>query len=331
MNEREIISIFDKLSRNKGRGLVQGIGDDCAVFKTGGDELWLVTMDTLVESIHFNNDWHPPFKLGWKSVAVNVSDIAAMGGNPTYAFLSLALPPDFSRQWLAEFSRGLAAACREYDCFLAGGDTVRSSEGIMITLTVMGHAAEDKILYRSNALSGDDIWVSGTLGSAAAGLDLCKRGRVDDGSVAPLVEAHCAPKPRLDLARRLATSGLVNAMIDLSDGLASDLAHICNQSSAGAVIQADLLPISGMVRDVAVELGKDPLHLALAGGEDYELLFTAPARNRNEIVSLADTGLLTRIGNMEKRPGVRLSFGISGGKSLPPKDITFLGFDHFKE
>lgn len=330
MNEREIINLFSQYTGAQCRQLVQGIGDDCAVLRTDGDRLWLVTMDTLVESIHFNTAWHPPAKLGWKSIAVNVSDIAAMGGRPVFAFLSIALPQNFTPEWLENFSRGISDACRQYGCCLAGGDTVQSSGGIVITLTVIGDAAPEKVLYRKDARPGDDVWVSGTLGNAAAGLELCRTGRAGDSETSQLVESHLSPKPRLGTASRLAASGLVHAMMDLSDGLATDLAHLCTQSIAGAVIYADLLPMSGLLKNTAKKMGMDALHWALAGGEDYELLFTAPARNSGKIIALAEEGILTRIGYIDNSTGVRLAEGKPGQVDLSMKDISFLGYDHFK-
>jgi len=330
LNERDIINLFSRSTGAKCRQLVQGIGDDCAVIRASGDRLWLVTMDTLMESIHFDSAWHPPDSLGRKSVAVNVSDIAAMGGRPAFAFLSLGLPQSFTPEWLDLFSRGLTEACRQYGCCLAGGDTVRSAGGIVITLTVIGEVASKQILYRRNARPGDDVWVSGTLGNAAAGLELCRRGKAGEKDAFPLVESHLSPAPRVDLASRLAASGMLHAMMDLSDGLATDLAHLCAQSNAGAVIYADLLPVSGLLQETARAMGIDGRRWALTGGEDYELLFTAPARNRKKIIGLAEEGTLSRIGCIDEKSGVRLAEGKPGKESQPLKDISYLGYDHFQ-
>lgn len=330
MNEREIIELFSRSTGAQYNSLVRGIGDDCAVLRPAGGRLWLVTMDTLIESVHFDTAWHPPDKLGRKAVAVNVSDIAAMGGRPVFAFLSLGLPQNSAPEWLEKFSHGLSDACVQYGCCLAGGDTVLSPGGIIITLTVIGEADPEKILYRGNASPGDHVWVSGTLGNAGAGLELCRKGEAGNLEAAQLVESHLSPKPRLDLATRLAASGLVHAMTDLSDGLATDLAHLCTQSGAGAVVYAGLLPMSPLLKDTAEKMGTDPLLWALTGGEDYELLFTAAAGSNEEILSLGGGETLTRIGYIDEKSGVRLIEGKPGQEDLPMKDISYLGYDHFK-
>lgn len=330
MNEREIINLLGQSKSVGHKGLVRGIGDDCAVLQLDKECLSLVTMDTLVESVHFNLDWHPPEKLGRKSVAVNVSDIAAMGGKPLYIFLSLSLPRDFDCGWLELFSQGVTAACREFDCCLAGGDTVHSSEGIVITLTVIGEVMADQVLYRSKASPGDGIWVSGTLGNAAAGLELCRQDLVGDRTFRSLVESHLNPQPRLHLARRLAASGLVHAMMDLSDGLATDLAHMCEQSNVGAVIHEDLLPVDELLLDSARLLEKDYLSWAVAGGEDYELLFTAPRDHDREIVQLAGENVsLRQVGQIDGTGRVRLRRKNTEKKDSFEEDISYLGYDHF--
>ena len=196
MNERDIIHLLHKTAGDKPENLVRGIGDDCAVIEKSPDTYWLVTMDTLVETVHFDTHWHPPEKLGRKAVAVNVSDIAAMGGKPQFVFLSLALPDGFDENWLHEFSLGIARSCREYECILSGGDTVKSAGGIGITITVIGEVESAQVLYRNNAKPGDEIWISGFLGQAAAGLELCRSGQKDtiQPFLEPLVEAHLNPK-----------------------------------------------------------------------------------------------------------------------------------------
>lgn len=329
MNERDIIRLFRRRAGEKKEELLQGIGDDCAVLQADSDRSWLVTMDTLVESVHFDLSWHPAEKLGWKSLAVNVSDVAAMGGEPSFAFLSLGMPRGVSRQWLDRFSTGLEVACREYGCSLAGGDTVSSPWGMIITITLIGEAARDRILYRKNARPGDDIWVSGNLGNAAAGLELCRQeGAGDDKVYASLMEAHLAPRPPLELSLRLASGGLVHAMMDLSDGLATDLAHLCAQSGTGALVYADLLPLAPLTRDAASGMGRDVLQWALAGGEDYQLLFTASPEARGDLSDLAGQGMITRIGTIDEGSGVRL---VEGGPDPRIRDISYLGYEHFRD
>ncbi len=335
MNETDIINLLHKHAGTDNKDLVRGIGDDCAVIKKDRDRFWLVTMDTLVESVHFNLDWHPPDKLGRKSVTVNASDIAAMGGTPLFLFLSLGLPPDFHTEWLELFSKGLAESCEEYGCFLAGGDTVRSSGGILITLTVIGEIAAHQVLYRNGAQAGDNIWVSGSLGNSAAGLELFRSGRIEEAGTGGIIlaEHHLNPHAQLRLGHLLAQSGQVNSMMDLSDGLATDLAHLCNESGKGAVIYSELLPAKDELKSTARLLGKDYLQWMLAGGEDYELIFTVPDEHTDKIMGAAESWevALTKIGHIEEEKGVRLIQGSPDQQMAPAVDISYIGFDHFRK
>jgi len=335
MNERDIISsIRNTVISGQQAGLVQGIGDDCAVIDKDGRLVWLVTMDTLVEGIHFDRTWHPAEKLGRKSVAVNISDIAAMGGRPVFAFLSLGLPQGFDPDWFSSFSQGITDACSKYNCFLAGGDTVRSNEGVIITITVIGEMGNDQVVYRSGAVAGDTIWVTGSLGMAAAGLQLCQRGINPIPEVLqPCVAAHLDPQPRVKLGSLLAEKKLVHAMMDLSDGLATDLSHLCRESGVGAVIEAEKLPTAPSLEEFPSLLGlDDSIDLAISGGEDYELLFTASADSAAEIISTADqTGVsVAPVGHIVEQPGIRLR-RLSKDGSIMETDVSYSGFDHFSK
>ncbi|GAB4335186.1 MAG: thiamine-phosphate kinase [Desulfobulbaceae bacterium] len=331
MDERELIAFLRGRTVREAPGLLRGIGDDCAVLADGGGGCRLVTMDTLVESVHFDLRWHPPDKLGRKTVSVNVSDIAAMGGRPLFVFLSLGLPQDFASAWVHEFFGGLEEACSEYGCLLVGGDTVRSPDGVLVTVTVIGEMKASEVVYRSTARPGDIVWVSGSLGMAAAGLKLCKKGRGDAAAgFDALVNAHLDPSARLRLGRVLAEKRVARSMMDISDGLATDLSHLCVESGVGALIHGDRLPVSGAVRDAARLLGCDPLDLALRGGEDYELLFTAPAGKEDVVREITEeTGVdLTPVGVIDDLPGVRLV--PSGAVGEDAVDISFTGYDHFR-
>ncbi|MCI5143795.1 MAG: thiamine-phosphate kinase, partial [Candidatus Electrothrix sp. ATG1] len=234
MTERDLIKQIRNLVSHEGAGLVQGIGDDCAVVEKDQENVWLMTMDTLIESVHFDCSWHPASLLGRKAVSVNVSDIAAMGGRPVFALLSLGLPADFSPEWATDLSQGINGACSHYGCLLIGGDTVCSPEKVSLTLTLIGEAPREQVLYRHAAQPGDAIWVSGSLGNAAAGLDCFRSGRFSPLSsgyppeIEACLKAHLDPEARVELARSLARSGCVHAMMDLSDGLATDLSHLCH-------------------------------------------------------------------------------------------------------
>ena len=332
MNERDIINFLKGTGETKPDDLVLGIGDDCAVIDRGDGLCSLVTMDTLVETVHFDTRWHPPEKLGRKAAAVNISDIGAMGGAPRFVFLSLALPPGFDPQWLHGFSSGFKELCSEFNCVLAGGDTVQSTDRIVISVTVIGEAETGRVVYRKNSAVGDDIWVSGYLGHAACGLELCKIGQDREPLFKPLVEAHLDPQPRVELGRKLAGSGSVHAMMDLSDGLATDLAHICEQSGVEAIIDSEKLVVSNILEEGASRVDIDPVELVLSGGEDYELVFTAAAADRTLLEEIAlDAGVrLTCVGFVREGQGVKLRQPVTEGGAYRLIDISFSGYDHFR-
>ena len=329
MKERDLIDRIQCLTGTDSDELLKGIGDDCAVIKKNQDMAWLLTMDTLLEGVHFDSRLHPPEQLAEKSLAVNISDIAAMGGKPLFALLSLGLPRDFSEQWFERFSSGMDKTLAEYGCLLVGGDTVASPAGIALTLTVVGEARRSEILYRDAARIGDTIWISGSPGLSAAGFALLDSGSETSGFES-LAAAHLRPRARVDLGRQLAKSGLVHAMMDISDGLATDLAHITRASRVGAKIVADKLFIHPALQQAADLLNKDPLSWILRGGEDYELLFTAAPENSDAIIRLA-AGVgqqLFSVGSIIAGSGVLLT----SGKKKTDNDenpITFQGFDHF--
>ena len=332
MNERDIIEWLNSQNHDGKAGLIHGIGDDCAVLEKDSDRSWLVSMDTLVETVHFDLRWHPSEKLGRKAVAVNVSDISAMGGKPVFILLSLGLPQAFDPSWVHAFSEGLSGACKEYGCLLIGGDTVLSREGVIITITVIGEVPADEVIYRSGALPGDTIWVSGELGLAAAGLELCQSGvKYNAQSLQVLVESHLNPQPRIRLGRLLAKSRLAHAMMDLSDGLATDLSHLCKQSGVGAILHSQLLPTSPALSEASRLLQQDPLDLMIKGGEDYELVLTAKADATPEILALSKkVGVqVTQVGEIDDKQGVRLLMPESASSQQKEVNVSFSGFDHF--
>jgi thiamine-monophosphate kinase len=337
MTERDLIEQIRNLVSHDATGLVQGIGDDCAVVEKDQENVWLLTMDTLIESIHFDCSWHPACLLGRKAVSVNVSDIAAMGGRPVFALLSLGLPADFSPQWAAELSRGINDACCQYGCLLIGGDTVRSPEKVSLTLTLIGEAHRDRVLYRHGARPGDSIWVSGSLGYAAAGLDCFRSGGLNElpsgypPEAEHCIKAHLDPEARVDLARSLARTGCVHAMMDLSDGLATDLSHLCRQSGVGARVESRKLPGAEKLVSVASLLDKRSIDWMVAGGEDYELLFTADPKD-SRVVSAATAGQgvgVTLIGTVIEGQGVILRQKTAHGDE--EQHVAFRGFDHFNK
>lgn len=325
-SERELISKIRQACDGVSNGLIRGIGDDCCEVAARG--AWLISTDTLVDSIHFDRSWHPPRLLGRKAVAVNLSDIAAMGGKPRFVLLSLCLPEKLDAEWIGLWLDGALEILQEYDCLLIGGDTVSGRE-LVLTVTVLGEPVGEGAVYRSGAGPGDTVWVSGPLGSAGAGLELFalekkQPGRFKLSGWQPLLDAHLNPIPCIGLGMELAKSGLVTAMQDISDGLATDLAHICEASGVGALIQAARLPFLPELRSAADVLGHSVEDLILRSGEDYQLVFTVRMGCEQELLSLMEkTGReVFRIGELRAGQGVFLQRGSR------EEEISFQGYEH---
>ena len=281
-----------------------GIGDDCAIIPRGDGLETLVTKDMLVEGVHFLLDRISAYDLGWKSAAVNISDIAAMGGTPVASFLSLALPSALIADgpWLNEFIRGYRDLSTRFSCPLLGGDTTSSPDGLCIDVTVLGSAPAGHSVKRSGALDGDLVCVSGYLGDSGAGLKLllgaapsapqaCAEigdggsAGVGDGDSAGayLIGKHCRPVPRVEAGLALASISGVHSMMDISDGIASDLRHILRASGLSALVECASLPFSKELLAVSKLHDWDPLELALTSGEDYELLFTISPESLGQV------------------------------------------------
>ena len=295
-----------------------GIGDDCAVLRLDPGLDTLVTTDFTLEGIHFRREWHPAESVGHRSLARGLSDIAAMGGEPVAAFLSLALPRDLPQTWVGRFARSLISLVERYYVTLAGGDTAESPDGIVADIIVVGTVPKGKAVLRSGARPGDRIYVSGELGGSAAAIVEMrtrpkKRLRPRD------YPRHFYPEPRVELGRSLREQGWATAMIDLSDGLSTDLAHICEESGVGAEVDAEQIP--------RAQVGKPArpvdLDLAVHGGEDYELLFTVRPGRRvpAQIAGLA----LTRIGRITRSERIILRNAKGVGCELAPR-----GWEHFR-
>jgi thiamine-monophosphate kinase len=298
--------------------LIAGIGDDAAVIGgtyANGDYL-LVTTDMLVETSHFRRDWATPIQIGTKSVACNVSDIAAMGGIPTFMFVSLVLASDSDVGWVETLFQGMGDACRRYGVVLAGGDTTHG-EALAISISLLGRVSPQNLRLRGHASPGELLCVTGPLGGSAAGLAMLSAG------LAPppyLQEKHLAPECRLDVAPAIAP--LARAMIDISDGLAADANHICDQSGTGAEIVASEVPIHPLVREAAQSTGNDPLGFALSGGEDFELLFSISPENR---LRLQEKGVeAVVVGRVTEASSGRQIVLSDGTRSPLPG-----GYDHF--
>lgn len=300
------------------------IGDDAAALAVSPSSMLLATTDMLVEGVHFDLSYTDFFSLGWKSAAVNLSDIAAMGGIPRFCLTALAIPPGIGTEQIADFYKGFGAVLREHGVLLVGGDTCSSRKGFIVTVTALGETEKALLLRRSGARPGDRIFVTGTLGDSAAGLEILKkRGRRQASGVKRLVEKHLRPVPRVEWGRKIAQSRCATSMIDVSDGLTLDLSHLCDESGAGAQIFSGKIPLSNALRGSAGALTGPVLDYALAGGEDYELLFTAPPRKLKNLRGLKIQA--TEIGIVTKARGISL-VGTDGKK----KPLTPQGYDHFR-
>ncbi len=293
--------------------VIEGIGDDCAVIKHSDNRYLLVTTDMMVENTHFRLDWQSPWQVGKKLMEVNVSDIVSMGGHPTQAFISLALTRDTEVEFMDELYEGLYASARKHGVFLVGGDTTRGRE-LVLNLALLGLVDRERLRLRSHAVPGDMICVTGSLGKSESGLQLLLAG--EEGYTKGYLEPECRTA-----AEGAVISRYAHAMIDVSDGLASEVGHICTRSGTGALIDYDSIPISNLTGIAARSLSMDPVEMALYGGEDFELVFTVPEK---EIPSLeknfSDFSVVGKILANDK--GIHL---IREGKELPLKH----GFDHF--
>lgn len=315
-------------------GVITGIGDDAAVTATAPAMQLLTSTDMLLEDVHFRRQWHDPHRLGRKSLAVSISDIAAMGGLPRWTLLSLAVPAGLPLDFLDEFTSGFLAMAAEHGVALIGGDTCSSRSGLVVSVTIMGEQFPGRILRRSGAQPGHDIWVTGTLGDAAmalkmlehdsalSGLRSLKGSEENDYLISRLLD----PTPRVSAGLALAESGLVSAMIDISDGILADFGHIAELSAVGGSIRLADLPLSAAFRLQAEKLPEYPYQLALSGGEDYELCFIAPAENREKIVEcVKKCGVMaTPVGIVSRLPGV-----VAVGADGSPCSLTNMGFNHF--
>ena len=295
--------------------MIAGIGDDCAILRIPVNHQMLVTTDFSLEGVHFRREWHPPQSVGHRCLARGLSDIAAMGGEPVAGFLSLAVPPKLPQRWVDRFLRGLLGLANEFKVTLAGGDTSESPNGILADIVVVGSVPKGAAILRSGARPGDRIYVTGELGASAATLDLLrsqpkKELRPKDFS------SHFFPIPRIRVGRTLRQGRLASSMIDISDGLSSDLSHICEESGVGAEIRENAVPRAS-IGNPAREVGPKA---ALHGGEDYELLFTSSKPIPSRIAGV----LITDIGSITRKREIAL-VGSSGPQKLRPG-----GWEHFR-
>jgi thiamine-monophosphate kinase len=288
---------------DKGR-VICGIGDDCAVLAEPNGRVTLVTADLMVEEVHFRIPDTEGERLGRKLLSVNLSDVAAMGGVPGEAVVSVAVPGDLEASFVEAIYKGLHACADQFGVNVVGGDTTASPGPLVMNLTLLGEMSGDQVCYRSGARAGDLVFVSGTVGDSRAGLQLLEgtATNIAQADQVFLLERHHGPTPRVALGQALAASGGVTAMIDLSDGLSSDLPHIFRGSGVCAVVQADEIPVSDALVKFCGGDRASAVSAGLAGGEDYELLFTVAADRADEVERLGerqDLPDLTKIGYVE--------------------------------
>lgn len=325
-NEEEFIQSLAK--QFPSTSSVVGIGDDCAVIPGEQGMAWLITTDALVEGVHFLKEEISAKDLGYKTIAVNVSDIAAMGGQPNYAFLSIALPKETDGTWMWDLIQGLKEACEKWNILLLGGDTVGSKRDLFLNLTLVGSAMKERIKYRHQAEEGDLICVSGYLGDSRGGLKSLQEKIAKTEDVEHLLHAHFHPEPNPTQGVWLAAQKGVHAMMDISDGLDCDLTRLLKSSQKGAVIETSTLPLSAPLERAALEYGWDTLELALAGGEDYCLLFTVSADDFESIQHSFQNAFgspLFTIGHITNQLG-KLTYHKHGEVIQMP----YKSFDHFQ-
>lgn len=313
-------------------GVVRGIGDDVAVLDTAGPEYLLATCDTQIEGIHFTREAMTPYRLGRKVVAINVSDIAAMGGTPKWALVSLSIPGETEVAFVEELYRGMREQAALAGVSVVGGNLSGMESGVVVDLTLLGMAVPDRLILRSTARAGDAVLVTGFPGESRAGLELVRRPglEVSPGTRETLLDRHLCPQPRLAEGQLLARSGLVSAMIDVSDGVIGDLNHICESSGKGAEIEAESFPVSPALSEAARAAGSDPLEWILSGGEDYELMFTADPGSVSGLVKMLhdETGTpCRRVGTITGQSDM-MRLRLADGRWVVP---SRKGWDHFTE
>ncbi|HVB29354.1 MAG TPA: thiamine-phosphate kinase [Terriglobia bacterium] len=328
--ELEFVRWLQALTLKKTPNLKLGIGDDAALVAASRNRDLILTADLSIEGVHFNRRLHPARSVGHRALARSLSDIAAMGGIPRFALLSVAFPRATTREWLEEFFAGLLRLARRFRVDVIGGDTALVPHSGMMDVTVVGEVPRGKALRRSGARPGDQIFTSGCLGRSALGLEILKsravgRGRVakparEARGIAASVKAHLYPEPRVELGNFLQRTRLASALMDISDGLSTDLTRLCEASGVGAEIHAEQVPGPE---------GSKPaksLDLALHGGEDYELLFTVPAKKAAQLPGSFQGIPLRRIGQIKRSGDLILIH--QDGASTP---LTAAGYDHFSK
>lgn len=327
MNEFELINHLTEGALRRADELLYGVGDDCAIIAGHNNQDWLVTTDVLIEGVHFKLDFCDLKTLGRKALAVNLSDIAAMGGKPRFYLVSIAIPDSIGPYGAIELYKGMRERASLHDVVLIGGDTSSSKSGLVISITAIGECAGGHAILRNKAMPCDDIYVTGKFGGAALGLAFLSAHRSDSVSL-PFMKRHLDPEPRVNAGLALMKSGMVSAMIDVSDGLLADLSHIADASNVGFEIREKEVPCDHGIEELAKTLNIDPATLILSGGEDYELAFTVRANCVGDFERTVVPKLpvaVAKIGTIVADKTLK-SVLDSEGKILT---LKHKGFDHF--
>jgi thiamine-monophosphate kinase len=309
--------------------IIRGVGDDCAVLRPSAGMDLLLTTDTQEEGVHFRRHWASPEDIGWRCLAVNVSDIAAMGGSPLGAVVALSLPTTLDVAFVEALYDGMQAVATRYDCPVIGGNISKSASTLSVTITVLGEVPHGQSVCRSGAQVGDEIWVTGNLGGAKAGLEVLRHPEAVAGlPIEGVLARYRRPHPRLREAQYLRQHARLHSLLDISDGLSSDLHHICEASGVGAQLEVACIPIAEEVQQVATALQADSLAFALHGGEDFELCLTAPPGMLATLQPVFQAQFhcpLVRVGTIQPGSGVTLC--LVDGTQIP---LRAGGYDHFR-
>lgn len=339
INDIGEFGLINKLSSNVKsytKSTIKGIGDDCAVLEKNKEEYSIVSTDTMIEGVHFDLRYVPLKHLGYKAISTAISDIAAMNGVPSQVLINIAISSKFNVETIEEIYEGINSACETYKVDLVGGDTTSSQAGLMIAVTVIGSVIKEKVAYRNTAKKGDLICVTGDLGAAFFGLHLLEREKeafLENDEMQPKLDSHSyllqrqlKPEARMDVVFELEKLDIVpTSMIDVSDGLASELMHICTQSKMGAQLHEDKIPIANETFQAGLDIFKiDPIVAAMNGGEDYELLFTI---KQDDFSKLENHPELSVIGFITEDIN-EINLITKGGNS---KEIKAQGWEHFKK
>ena len=324
-SEDEFVKWVQRRTRDHAGGLQVGIGDDAAIVSLRPGCRLLLTTDLSIEGVHFDRALHPPESVGHRALARSLSDIAAMGGTPRFALVSIVLSPRMTRRWVERFYAGLFRLARRFDVKVAGGDTARRSGRTLADVMVAGEALKSNVLLRSGARAGDRLYVAGELGVAALGLrHLRSKSRHNSLALRAAVRAHLYPEPQCELGRHLAAKRLASAAMDLSDGLSTDLNRLCAASSVGARVHAGQIPCVGSSPAQTLR-GPSPLSLALHGGEDYSLLFAVPPSKVSRLPTAFGGIRLFDIGEVTASRAIVLVSSNGAERLLAPE-----GYDHFQ-